>query len=143
MRFKMIYPLPTQPPTLDQPKPRVKVVDHVPYPPVTTGQGVPARIAPIGLVRIGVGQTHQLEPVLLDCVGIEQKPTERFSYSSNNPRVLVTDGGLIATNLPASVVSRRGAGEIAKITIVYGSTAPVTTIADVFVSADFDHAVSD
>jgi hypothetical protein len=139
----MIYPLPTQPPPLDPPKLEAKVPEHIPYPPVTTGQGVPARIAPIELVRIGVGQTHQLKPVLLDCFENEQKPTERFSYSSNNPRVLVTDGGLIATNLPASVVSRRGAGEIAKITIVYGSAAPVTTIADVFVSADFDHVVSD
>jgi hypothetical protein len=139
----MIYPLPTQPPQLDPLKPKAKIVEHVPYPPVTTGHGVPARIAPIGLVRIGVGETHQLKPILLDCFGNEQCPTERFSYSSNNPRVLVTDGGLIATNLPASVVSRRGAGEIAKITIVYGSTAPITTIADVFVSADFDHVVSD
>jgi hypothetical protein len=135
----MIYPLPTQPPPLDPPKPKAKVADHVPYPAVTTGRGVPARIAPIGLVKIGVGQTHQLEATLLDCVGNEQQPIERFRFTSNNPRIQVSDSGLLTTNLPPQLVSRSGTGETGIITITYGSTIPVSSLVNIYVSADRDH----
>jgi hypothetical protein len=139
----MIYPAPTQPPLRDAPEPVLRVAEHVPYPKVTDGRGIPARIAPIGMVRLDVGQIFQLQPELHDVTGAIQQSTERFSFVSNSPRVLVSDAGLISTNCPPSVVSRRGAGESAKITISYGSTATISVIAEVFVSTDRDHLVSD
>jgi hypothetical protein len=137
------YPLPTQPPLRDAPEPVLRLPEDVPYPAPTTGLAIPARIASIGLIKLEPGLIFQLEPILLDCAGNEQKPTGRFTYRSNNPRVLVSDAGLISTNCPPQLVSRRGSGQSAKVTIAYGSTATITTIVEVFVSADFDHVVSD
>jgi hypothetical protein len=139
----MIYRLPTQPPPLDPPKPKAKVVEHIPYPPVTTGRGIPTKIASIKPVYIRAGQTYQLAPVLQDVTGVTQEPTDRFTFRSNNPRIPVSDTGLVITACPPNVVSRRGAGETAIITVSYGSTAPITSLVDIHVSGDFDNVISD
>jgi len=145
MRFQMIYPAPTQPPPLDPPKPVPRTIEHTPYPAVTTGAAVASRIAPVGQIYLRAGQTYQLNPVLLDCFENEQRPSpsERFTFRSNSLSVPVSDTGLVITACQPSLVSRRGAGQAATITISYGSTATITSLVEVHVTADFDHVISD
>jgi hypothetical protein len=102
--------------------------------------GHPAKFAPIAPVNIWAGQTHQLLPTLQDLTGSTQQPTERITYRSNNPRIHVSDTGLVTTNIPPSLVSRRGASEHANIQINHGG---VYSIVDVTVSTYFDDVVSD
>ena len=139
------YPAPTQPrPAAGTQHRPAAVQPYTPYPSVTTALNVPTKFAPVPLVRLNAGDTHQLKPVLVNSANVVQVPKERFRYQSNNPKLLVSDTGLICTNIGPTPVSRRGAAERAIVTISYGATVPViTTLVNVLVATDFNDIVSD
>jgi len=127
-------PLPPRVPRTNSPD------EFVPYPPPTTGRGIPAKFLPIAPVTLFATETFQLNPVLLDVEGKLQRPTERLRYASNNLRIPVSDAGLITTNLPATTHSRRGASERGHIQVSHGV---IDTLVEVLVRTDFDDIVSD
>jgi hypothetical protein len=144
----MSYPAPTKPlwpekpsdrPALSKPVKRPDLITQ--YPPPTSGKGIPVRFVAIKPVRLFAGQMHHLTtPVLQDAEGNVQQPTQRITYRSNNPQILVTDGGMIATNVPPTLVSRRGASMHGTIQVSHGS---INTLVDVTVATDFDDIISD
>jgi hypothetical protein len=145
----MSYPAPTQPlhperrEAIPQPPraPRTAKTDEfVPYPPPTTGVGHPIKFAPIAPVNIWAGETYQLIPALWDVEGNLQTPAEKLRFVSNNPRVLVSDTGLISTNVPPTIHSRRGSSETATIQILHGG---INTSVPIVVRTDFNDIVSD
>jgi len=145
---RMSYPQPTKGLWPEKPNrplpprvPRTSSPDEfVPYPPPTTGRGVPVKFVPIAPVTLSATETFQLNPALLDVEGKLQRPTERLRYVSNNPRIPVSDAGLITTNLPATTHSRRGASERGHIQVSHGV---IDTLVEVLVRTDFDDIVSD
>jgi hypothetical protein len=146
----MSYPAPTKPlhperrraaQPLPPRAPRTSAGDgFVPYPAPTSGLGHPAKFAPIEAVVICARETHQLLPVLTDVTGATQQPTEPLRFTSNNPRIPVSDTGLVITACPPTLTSRRGASEHATIQVSHGS---INTFVDVTVATDFNDVVSD
>jgi hypothetical protein len=118
-----------------------KVDEFRPYPEPTTGVGIPVKFAPVEPISLFAGETHQLIPALLDIEGNLQTATERLRYVSNTPtKILVSDSGMISTNIPASQHSRRGSAVTATIQIHYGG---INTFVPVVVRTDFNDIVSD
>jgi hypothetical protein len=144
----MSYPQPTKALWPEKPNrslpPRVTRTsspdEFVPYPPPTTGRGIPVKFAPLSPISIDAGDTHQIIAALVDVEDHLITPTEKLRYTSNNPKIHVSDGGLVTTNVPPTLVSRRGASEHGTIQIVHGG---LSTLTSVTVRTDPNDLVSD